>query len=617
MQPSEILVNQAPNAIAMFDTNMRYLAASKKWMTDYQLQGIDVIGKSHYEVFPEIGEEWKQIHRVCLAGAINQNDNASFMRQDGTEQWLSWDVRPWYHTDGIIGGLIMYTEDITYKKLVEKKLKESEEQFRSVFESSAIGIAIISPDGGWVKVNSALCTILGYQETELKNLTFQDITHPDDLEADLSLVNQVLSGRLNYYQIEKRYKHKEGVYIWAILSVSAVRNEVGSVKHFISQITDINNLRLLQKKLEGILDASTNVSIISTNTNGIISSFNAGAENMLGYKKEEVLNKFTPALIHEIKETEARGKELSSYFGQKIEGFDVFVKIPQLKNFETREWTYVHKNGFKFPVLLTVTAIKDHDEISGYLGIATDISQLKKAQQEIQSVLEVTNEQNERLKNFAHIVSHNLRSHSTNINLLVDMLIDEPPGNIENPIIKHLSVASNHLKETINHLNEVVLLNTELVKELKKIHLRTIIQNVVSSVSALATENNVRIENNTSKASYVLGNEAYLSSIILNLITNAIKYRFLERASFLKIYSEETPEYIIITFEDNGLGMNMKQIGHKLFGMYKTFHGNKDARGIGLFITKNQIEAMGGKIEVDSTEGTGTIFKVFLKFEKD
>lgn len=621
---SQIFVNQAPSAIAMFDTAMCYIAASQKWISDYGLEGKEIVGKSHYEIFLEIGDDWKQIHRECLGGAINQNSDAYFLREDGSEQWLAWDVRPWYESEGKIGGLIMYTEDITSRKQIEKQLELSESQFRGAFEYSPTGIAIVSLTGAWIKVNPALCNILGYTEDELKVLTFQDITHPDDLAPDLALVQEVLDNKRKFYQIEKRYKHKSGEYIWAILSVSMVRDARGKPKHFVSQITDVNTQRITQhrleqtlKKLEGILDASTQVSIISTDTNGVITGFNVGAENLLGYKREEVVNIHTPQIIHVKEEVEERGKELTEQLGRNVEGFDVFVALAKEGRFETREWTYVRKDGTHFPVQLTVTAIKDDDEIAGYLGIAADISEIKRIQREIKSLLDVTSDQNDRLKNFAHIVSHNLRSHSGNMSILIDLFTKENPGFQNDELIKNLELSALKLKETIAHLNEVVAMNTTVTQGLKKLKVHTLVEAAIQNVKAIAQDRGVSIENRVDESLYVSGVEAYMDSIIINFLTNGIKYSSPDRESYIRITSGVEGSYAVLTFEDNGIGMDMKLVKHKLFGMYKTFHNNEDARGIGLFITKNQVEAIGGKIEVDSFVNQGTTFKVYLKYEKN
>ena len=136
----EIFVNQAPNALAMFDKEMRYIAASEMWIKDYNLCGREVLGKSHYEIFPEIGEDWKKIHQECLNGAINRCQEAPFLRVDGTKQWIQWDVRPWYNAKNIIGGLLMYTQDITQHKKSEEKLHQITQRLLLATKGSKLGV---------------------------------------------------------------------------------------------------------------------------------------------------------------------------------------------------------------------------------------------------------------------------------------------------------------------------------------------------------------------------------------------------------------------------------------------------------------------------------------------
>lgn len=136
----EIFVNQAPNAIAMFDKEMKYIAVSQVWQADYKLEGQEIIGKSHYEVFPEIGADWKKIHQRCLEGEINRCEEGLFVRADGTRQWISWDVRPWYEIDKSIGGLLMYTQDITKRKRSEEQLNLINQRLLLATKGSKIGI---------------------------------------------------------------------------------------------------------------------------------------------------------------------------------------------------------------------------------------------------------------------------------------------------------------------------------------------------------------------------------------------------------------------------------------------------------------------------------------------
>ncbi len=624
LQRHKVFIEQAPSAIAMLDTNMCYISHSKKWIVDYKIKDEDIVGKSHYDIFPEIGDDWKRNHQKCLEGNILRKAEDRFERTDGSVQWISWELHPWYKDNNKVGGLIMLSSDITRAKEAEIELKISEKRFRGNFENAATGMAILDLNGQWLEVNSALCKMMGYSAEELKKLTFQDITHPDDLEVDLEHVDNLVSGKISFSHIEKRYLHKEGRIVHTQLSVSIVRDENDNPLYFVSQITDItprvnvqNTLVKTLSKLESVLEASTQVSIIGTNTDGLITSFNRGAENLLGYKRDEFIGKQNLLFLHSLEEIQQRGRELSSQYNIEIDGFDVFTKFAKRQKHDTREWTYIRKDGSKFPVQLTITAIEENKRIVGYLAVAANISEIKKVETEIKSLLAVANGQNRRLKNFAHIVSHNLKSHSGNFSMLLDLYLRENPDQSENEIINLFREASNNLSETIDHLNQVVLMSSKVEDNLKTINLEHSINKVISSVKVIAEEAEVRIENVVSPDTNILGIPAYMDSIILNFITNSIKYRSQDRDSYLLLSSFKQEDYVVLVVEDNGLGIDLNKHHSKLFGMYKTFHRNKDARGIGLFITKNQIEALGGKIEVESEVNRGTTFKIYMKYEKD
>ncbi len=617
---NKLFIEQTPTAIAMFDTQVKYIASSEKWITDYRLEGQKIIGQSHYDVFPEIGEEWKKIHQQCLTGDTHKRDEEKFVRLDGSTQWIRWVVKPWYTDSEKIGGLIMLTEDITERKKIQEQLLVSEEAFRGNFESAAIGMALLNIHGQWLKVNTNLCEITKYKEDELMQLTFQDITHPDDLEEDVALLKELVEGKINFYHLEKRYICKDETIVDVMLAASIVRDSDNNPLYIISQIIDItsqknaeNKLEQAVSKLQGILDASTQVAIIETNLDGIITTFNTGAENLLGFKKEEIVNLKTPEIIHLQEEIKAQQEKLFLQKNINCKGFEVFTHDLHKGKFETSEWTYVKKDSTHFPVQLTITAIKKDNTITGYLFIAVDISSIKKVENEIQSLLFVTKDQNERLKNFAHIVSHNLRSHSGNIAMMLDLLLYENPSYADNEIIQLLDLASKNLKDTIGHLNEVVIMNTTITENIAPVNLSEAIENSINNIQILAKNAQVYISNEVKSDVFVLGIPAYVESILLNFLSNSIKYKSDNRQAFIKLTAITENDTLILSVEDNGLGIDLKQNGDKIFGMYKTFHKNDDARGIGLFITKNQIEAIGGKVTVSSEVDKGTTFKLYFQ----
>ena len=192
-------------------------------------------------------------------------------------------------------------------------------------------------------------------------------------------------------------------------------------------------------------------------------------------------------------------------------------------------------------------------------------------------------------------------------------MLYENPTFLENEFIQLLDGASKNLKETIGHLNEVVLMNTTISENLTIINLQKALRTSINSINALAKIANVTIYNEVDPNLEILGISAYVDSILLNFLSNAVKYKSNKRSAFIKLYTEIENDFVILNIEDNGLGIDLKKHNGKLFGMYKTFHGNSDARGIGLFITKNQIEAISGKIKVTSDLDKGTTFKLYFK----
>lgn len=197
--------------------------------------------------------------------------------------------------------------------------------------------------------------------------------------------------------------------------------------------------------------------------------------------------------------------------------------------------------------------------------------------------------------------------------MLLELLEEENPQVKDNEFIRMIKAASDNLQETIHHLNDVSLLNTSDISNMEPINLRQVVESTLNGLSALLIKEKVKVQNEIPEDLRVMGLPAYLESIILNLTSNAIKYRSKERRPTIKFAAKQEECYIEFTIEDNGLGINLEKYGSKLFGMFKTFHKNEDAKGIGLFLTKNQIEALGGKIILESIENKGTYIKVYFK----
>ncbi len=618
-------IKNAPSSIAMFDADMRYLAASNKWIKDNKINSFEeLLGRSQLEFNIYSDEDWRKTYLECLTGKSKSNDECFVSLGNGICRWLKWVINPWYNLDGEVGGLIMMTEDITEKIESEELLRVSEATFRGNFLHAGVGMGISDKNGIGLKANPKLCEMLGYTEEELINTPFVALTHPDDVDLDVKLFNEVAEGKRNSYQIEKRCFHKNGDIVYLILVLSTVNDKNGDILYYITQMIDITQQKIAELKLEQalshtqtILDASTQVLIIETDLNGTIITFNKGAENLLGYKAEDVLHKLNVTELHDADELDNHAEIIFNKTGVKPVGFNVFVNQVDGTSQMVSEWNYIDKSGKQFPVLLTISPVRQDEKIVGYLGIGVNITEIKKVEAKIKELLKSSEEQNTRLRNFAHIVSHNLRSHSGNISALIDIIQAEQAGLSENIVFTYLKSAANSLKETIDHLHTVASVNANISDKLSPLNIKTVIEAAISNVTGLALENEVDIQNLINTDCNIYGDLIYVESIVLNLLTNAIKYKSNDRKSSLIISAKNTEEFIEVSFKDNGLGIDLNKHNDKLFGMYKTFHNHPDARGVGLFITKNQIEALGGRIEVESEVNVGTTFKLFFKKSVD
>jgi PAS domain S-box-containing protein len=245
-----VFVEHAPVAIAMFDRGMRYLAVSRQFVLDYRLpQAAQLIGRSHYEIFPDIPQRWRDIHARALAGEELSQEEDQFTHQDGSTDWVRWSMVSWRRSDGSIGGALLFAEIRTEQVEARRALADSEARFRATFENAAVGVALVGRDGTILRANNSFARMLGYSVEELKTRTFQDLTHQDDLATNLSELNKTLVGEAESYCIEKRYLRKDGGVLWASLAVGCVRKADGGVDYFVSVIQDITDRKHAESRL--------------------------------------------------------------------------------------------------------------------------------------------------------------------------------------------------------------------------------------------------------------------------------------------------------------------------------------------------------------------------------
>jgi len=247
-------------------------------------------------------------------------------------------------------------------------------------------------------------------------------------------------------------------------------------------------------------------------------------------------------------------------------------------------------------------------EVKGFFVHVADVTPLKLMEIELLRSNKKVQEQNERLLNFSNIVSHNLKSHSNNLASILHAFSTASSEEDKSKMFDFLKSISKGFSSTVSHLNEITKSQNLAKLNPEQINLHELAEKLKMALLVQIQSSNAVVQNKIDKGISLCANSVYMESIILNLLTNAIKYKQETKPPVVELSCTQESGKTIIKIKDNGKGINLEKHGADLFGMYKTFHGNSDAEGIGLFITRYHVEAMGGQIEVESKVNSGTTF---------
>ena len=250
------------------------------------------------------------------------------------------------------------------------------------------------------------------------------------------------------------------------------------------------------------------------------------------------------------------------------------------------------------------------------IGTHTNITNQKQNEETVRDSLNIVTEHNNKLKNFAHIVTHNLKQHTANFESLLNFYDESESSDEKEDIINHLRMLSHSLTKTIGNLHEVVRVQNKKSNTVKRIFIAEEIDKILELLKLAIVKSNATIHNNINKKLFLYYNSSYFESIIQNLLSNAIKYKHPDRDPIISIDCSYDRHEFTFIITDNGRGIDLDKHGHEIFELYKTFHNNNDSEGVGLYLIKNQIESFGGRITVDSQVNVGTTFTIYVKNRK-
>ncbi|MBN8420370.1 MAG: PAS domain S-box protein [Verrucomicrobia bacterium] len=232
-----LYAQHSPAAIAMLDRDLKYLVVSRRWMQDYRLGDESIVGRGHYEVFPEISPRWKEIHQRCLAGEIEKCDEEAFVRKDGRTDWIRWEIQPWRQADDSIGGLVMFTEDITARKQAMEMLREGETRLIKAFRSSPVALTIGRiRDQKIVEVNDAFTSLVGWTRGEAVERSMIELALLD--EPSSALLRKSLEEHRSVRDIELALQARGGEFLHVIASMETI--EFQGEPHVVATFVDIS-----------------------------------------------------------------------------------------------------------------------------------------------------------------------------------------------------------------------------------------------------------------------------------------------------------------------------------------------------------------------------------------
>ncbi|MEI2781629.1 MAG: PAS domain S-box protein [Candidatus Competibacter sp.] len=645
-----LFIEHAPAAIAMLDRDMRYLFASRRWITDYRLGDREIIGRSHYEIFPEIPERWKEIHRRCLAGATERCEEDPFPHLDGATDWVRWEIRPWRESGGTVGGIVIMSEDITERKRAQDALRESEQSYRTLADSGQALIWRAGTDKLCNYFNRVWLEFTGRSPEQEWGNGWAEGVHPDDLERCLAIYVDAFDRR-EPFSMDYRLRRHDGEYRWIqddgrprydstgqftgyigyCLDITDHRRAEEEIRHLnadlerrvaerTAQLQDAN--RALAERAAEIADLYNNApcGYHSLDPTGTFIAINDTELAMLGYTREEVVGRL-------------RADQVMAPASRLVfeENFPRFKQVGRVHDLE---FEMVRKDGSLLPVVVSATAVRDSE--GRFLFSRSTVfdnrerkerdRQMAEMQMELARRADAAEAANRAKSNFLSNMSHEIRTPMNAIVGLTHLLHRTVRDPEQQDRLGKISAAAHHLLSILNDILDLSKIEAgKLMLEQTEFDLDGVLGHVCTLVADKAQAKNIElvmeIAPALANARMLRGDPTRLTQLLLNYLGNAVK--FTERGSItLRGRAlEEDADELLLRFEvqDTGPGIAPSAL-FRLFDAFEQADGSTSRRhggtGLGLAINRRLAGLMGGEVGVQSTPGAGSTFWCTVRLGK-
>ncbi len=603
------ILNSITDAFFALDRKGRFTYVNRKAETLWDKRREDLLGKKIWRVFPEaIGSvPYEKISRAAA-----ERETISFEAKSPIlERWVEVHVYP------AEDGVSVYFQDISERERAKEALRQSEVQFRGTFEQAAVGMAHVAPDGTWLRTNQKLADILGYSREELLQLSYQHLTHPDDLTDSRHVVQRLLQGSVQTASFEKRYLRKDGSVIWANVTTTLNRDPAGDPEYLISVIEDVTGRKQIEDALleseefnRQIIASSPDCIKVLTLDGELVSMNEHGLEAL----EIEDTCRFTGTSWSNFWEGADREEAGTALEIARTGGTRQFQGYRPTMTGTPKWWDVV------------VTPIMNAaGEPKQLLAVSRDITDLKQSEEALRKAKEKAEAANRAKSTFLANMSHEIRTPLTSIVGFTSFLAQQLSGK-QLKYVEMIERSGKRLLDTLNALLMLARLEAKGMEiDFEDVNVADEVERVVQLFQPSADDKDLTLEHivdTGARPPCASLDAGALNSILQNLISNAVKFTDDGRVTVTTQVAEHSfssnndagaVPAVRVCVEDTGNGIDgdfLKRIFESFEQESSGFGRSHEGSGLGLSITRQLVELMSGAISVESEKGEGSAFTV-------
>lgn len=611
-QQFRTLYDKTPAMFHSVDGQGHLIRVSAFWLEKLGYASAEVIGKPLSNFLPNSCAKHlrENVRPILLRDGYVENVELEIFKKDGATIDVQISASAEYDDDGSIKNTLTVLSDISDRKRMERDLRASEEQFRGAFETSPQGMGLVSSSAQWIKVNSALCEMLGYREDELVGVSIRDLTHPEDLEIDVENVTQLLSGARDSYQMEKRYLHKDGSTVWTVISVMLIRDARNQPVHFVIQMLDLTDRKRMERALRRSEEQFRSAFETSPQGMALVSpagrwlTANKALSDMFGYDKTELLEKGIHNLTH------------PDDLDNEVEDIKRLLR-GQAQSFEM-EKRYLHKSGAIIWGQVSISLIRDETgEPAQFVFQMVDLTKRREAEQQL-----VQSQKLEAVGQLTGGLAHDFN------NLLAVILISlqllERTHGDDPKSLKRIKAALDATERGADLTHRLLAFSRKQSLEQKVVDVNQLVKGM-SSLLNRTLGGTIKLETHYAKdLCKIETDQSQLETGILNLAINArdampsggdltIEARnVIIDEAYAGSHSEVTPgRYVMIAVSDTGTGIP-DDVVDKVFQPFFTTKEVGKGTGLGLSMVYGFVKQSKGHVEIYSEQDVGTSIKLYL-----